>query len=405
MKIGMLLDDPFPPDARVENEVALLIEAGHDVFLLAIGSSSPSLSKGAVHKELSVTYRPHRTRLHRQLSALAYSLPFYHLTQLNAIKAFIRSNAIEALHVHDLKIARAAFWANKTFQLPLVLDLHENRPEIMRFYQHVQTFPGRFMIFPSIWRRFESRYILKSTQTIVVTKDARDFYEKRVNGLSENTITVVPNSVNAAFLSKAKQVTFPDINQKINILYIGDTGARRGIKTILDSIFYLPDSIRDRIQFQIVGTSSAQPEWEAYVLRHQLESQIKLVGWKTISELHHFLGTSHIGICPLHRNTHHDTTYANKIFQYMAYGLPLVVSDCDAQANLAQKNNTGLVHQAQSAEDFAKKITSIATNPTLFLELSNNGMRAMKNELNWNAISHDLRSMYDALARQHSKSP
>jgi hypothetical protein len=33
MRIGMILDTPFPPDSRVENEAVSLIKADHEVFL------------------------------------------------------------------------------------------------------------------------------------------------------------------------------------------------------------------------------------------------------------------------------------------------------------------------------------------------------------------------------------
>ena len=36
MKIGMILDAPFPTDPRVSNEASTLINAGHEVFLFCI---------------------------------------------------------------------------------------------------------------------------------------------------------------------------------------------------------------------------------------------------------------------------------------------------------------------------------------------------------------------------------
>ena len=36
MKIGMILDQEFPPDPRVQNEAISLIKAGHEVFLFCL---------------------------------------------------------------------------------------------------------------------------------------------------------------------------------------------------------------------------------------------------------------------------------------------------------------------------------------------------------------------------------
>ena len=36
---------------------------------------------------------------------------------------------IEAIHIHDIQIALAVFKANEKLGLPIISDLHENRPE------------------------------------------------------------------------------------------------------------------------------------------------------------------------------------------------------------------------------------------------------------------------------------
>jgi hypothetical protein len=40
LKICMVLDRVFPPDIRVEKEARGLIKAGHELFLLSLGSKN-----------------------------------------------------------------------------------------------------------------------------------------------------------------------------------------------------------------------------------------------------------------------------------------------------------------------------------------------------------------------------
>ena len=47
--------------------------------------------------------------------------------------------------------------ANSKF-LPVTLDLHENRPEIMKFYKHVNSFLGKLLISPKKWKIAEEKY-------------------------------------------------------------------------------------------------------------------------------------------------------------------------------------------------------------------------------------------------------
>ena len=139
----MILDKIFPPDPRVENEAFALIEGGHQVFLFSLryndNSESEIINKIHIERYLS-------NKLEYKLSALAYSLPFYSKSMAKKIAHFLDQNKIEIIHIHDMVIAEAVFKANKKMGLPVVLDLHENKPEIMKLYPHLLKFPGKQII-------------------------------------------------------------------------------------------------------------------------------------------------------------------------------------------------------------------------------------------------------------------
>ena len=147
----MILDKTFPPDPRVENEASALIDAGHEVYLFCLHyrnqMESETLSGIRVRRFPS-------NRLEYKLSALAYTFPFYSFLMARKIKNFILQNKVEALHIHDIRIAGAVFQVNKQFKLKTVLDLHDNFPEVMKEYPHLQKFPGKQLISPLKWERF-----------------------------------------------------------------------------------------------------------------------------------------------------------------------------------------------------------------------------------------------------------
>ena len=71
--------------------------------------------------------------------------------------------------------------ANKKFELPTVLDLHENRPEIMKHYPHLQKFPGNILINPKKWKQKEEDFVKKFTKVIVVTQESKSELLSRVH--------------------------------------------------------------------------------------------------------------------------------------------------------------------------------------------------------------------------------
>ena len=92
----------------------------------------------------------------------------------------VGSMDIEVLHIHDIQVAQALFMANKSLNLPIVLDLHENRPEIMKYYAHVQSFWGKLLIFPNRWKSFEYRIIKKADAVILITEAAKQYYLDKI---------------------------------------------------------------------------------------------------------------------------------------------------------------------------------------------------------------------------------
>lgn len=117
----------------------------------------------------------------------------------------------------------------------------------------------------------------------------------------------------------------------------------------------LPEDVR----LIIVGESSYDLILKKLVIGLDLNHRVMLEGFVSYNLLGNYLRNSLIGICPLVRCEHHDTTLANKLDLYRAYGLQLLVSDCPAQANFVIKNKLGLVHQADSVDDFKLKVLKL----------------------------------------------
>ncbi|MEA2096429.1 MAG: glycosyltransferase, partial [Candidatus Cloacimonadota bacterium] len=125
-------------------------------------------------------------------------------------------------------------------------------------------------------------------------------------------------------------------------------------------------------------------------------SNIELMGWIPFNKAVSYIKASKIGLCPFLRNIHHDTTYANKMFQYMAYGKPIIVSDCTSQKNLIKKEECGSVFKAENAEDLATKIIAMEQSPK-YNEMSDNSFNAVINKYNWKSAAKQLIIIYQEL--------
>jgi len=390
MRIGMILDKPFPPDPRVENEAMALINAGHSVYLFCLTYGEELFSEEIngiqVKRYISST-------LEYKLSALAYTVPFYTNIMAKKIENFLIVHQIEAIHIHDMVIAEAVLKVNKKLKLPTTLDLHENRPEIMKLYPHLQKFPGKYLISPLKWKQKETSFIKKVDTVVVVTQEAKAEINKK-----NHSVVVVPNSVRKSFYEKANinENILKKYKDNFVILYLGDTGLRRGLQTAIKAVATLKNEIKN-IKLVIVGSNATDSILKQQAKDLDIERFIDFEGWQDVSLFPSYIKASNIGISPLHKNKHHDTTYANKIFQYMSFSKPVLVSDAIAQKNLIKKTKSGLVYKEQDVGGFTNKVLKLYHNEELRNELGENGKKFIEEEFVWEKVSQNLVDLYAKL--------
>ncbi len=391
----MILDNPFPPDVRVENEAIRLIENGFEVYLFCLDWADQKAFE--VIQGIHVHRFKFKKVFYKKLSPLAYSIPLYHYLLKNKIKLFIESNRIDVLHVHDMVIAGLVFQLNTFCRLPVVLDLHENRPEIMKTYTHINSGWGKLFIDTNRWERKQEEFIHLADKLIVVTDEAKKDILKQQT-IREEDVIVVPNTVCLErFLSYPVE---KDILEKYEsdfvILYLGSTGMRRGIDTAIRSMKIVKERIQNS-KLILVGNSRDDIRWKRLVSELNVGEIVVFEGWQDVTLFPSFIKASEVCISPLVRNRHHDTTYANKLFQYMSMGKPVVVSDCEAQKNVVRETGCGLVFKAGNEKELAEEIIQLYENPELRRQLGDNGRKAVYKKYNWKNTSKNLIHMYEGI--------
>jgi len=392
MKIGMILDAPFPPDPRVENEAVSLVENGHEVFLFCLKYADEK----AFDTINGIQVRRYSSNtIEYKLSALAYTIPLYSVIMQKKIAKFIKETNIEALHIHDMRIAGAVYKVNVNFNLPIVLDLHDNMPEVMKLYPHLQKFPGKYLISPKKWKQKEEEFIKKANKVIAVSPEFIETLAARLP-LEKDKLVLVPNTIRKTFFEdyKVNETIIKKYKSNFVILYLGDTHLRRGIQTAIAALVKLKDTIPE-IKLVIVGKNTTDIILRKQVKDLQLEQFVDFEGWQNVSLFQSYILSSEICISPLHRNLQHDVAYANKIFQYMSLAKPLLVSDAIAQRKLVEKVACGLVHKERDFEDFSNKVVALYKNKALRIALGESGKKFVQNEFSWEQTSKELINLYN----------
>ena len=388
----MILDSSYPDDARITNECAELIKKKHEIHLFCLSFKKPFV-KNEIINQINV-HRYHCSKLTYKLSALANDISLYGNILKNKLVDFIKKSEVEILHIHDIQIAKAAISVSERVGIKYNIDLHENRPEIMKYYKHVNSFLGKIFISPNRRKKAEESFVEKANKIVVVTENAKEELLSRVK-IDKEKIVVYPNTVRDDFYKNKKidKVLEKQYSKNFVITYVGNTSERRGLSTVIKSLKNLQKTIPN-IKLLIIGKSSFDGVLKNEIKKHDVEELVDFIGWVKENEIPNYLSISKLGLSPLHRNIHHDTTYANKIFQYISFGCPIVSSDVIAQSELVKKHNIGVVFEDRNVMDLTKKIIQLYNEKELFEKLRSNCLRSIK-KLNNSVISNQLISIYE----------
>jgi glycosyltransferase involved in cell wall biosynthesis len=391
MRIGMILDKTFPPDPRVENEALALKEKGHKVHLFCCYDSKEVTEQE--YKGFTLHRYPYG-RLAYKLSALAYTVPFYQWLMTPKIRNFIRANSIEAVHIHDIRIAGSVFEAIKDMPIPVVLDLHDNFPEVMKEYPHLKKFPGKWIISPGKWKKKESEFMTMADKVVCVSHEMADQLKERVSAEAQKVV-LVPNTVRKDFYTnyEVDKTLLKRFKNDFILLYIGDTGLRRGLLTAIEGLSLLREKI-ENLKLVIVGAGTEDRILKQKAVELKVSDAVVFEGWQEPDRFQSYIMASAVCLSPLNRSQQHDVAYANKLFQYMSFARPVLVSDAIAQKKLIEKQKSGLVHKEKDPEDFAEKVMKLYEDPVLRKECGARGLKFIDEVFRWELMSENLCNIY-----------
>ncbi len=116
----------------------------------------------------------------------------------------------------------------------------------------------------------------------------------------------------------------------------------------------------------------------------------------TFDDLPEVMRSATVLVIPRRRNPYNDLAMPVKLFDYMSFGRPLVVTACRDTGALVSELQAGLVVQ-DTAEALAQGITQLTENRDLAERLGQNGYHAIQTAHAWPHRATQLMLMMEAL--------
>jgi glycosyltransferase involved in cell wall biosynthesis len=280
-------------------------------------------------------------------------------------------------------MAIAGIWAGKRSKIPVIFDMAEDYVSLVfntwRFRKlHVLNF---FVRNPYVVKIVE-RYSFKNVDHIFVVIDEANKVVQKGGGNIEN-ITIVSNTPSLKEFDNCEIKTNGKIEliikERFSAIYTGGIQLMRGLQIVFDAIPDIVKVIPDFL-FVIIGDGYAAEQLKRTADEKNVQEHVLWVGRVAHEKMFNFIKLAKIGLIPHFVTNHTNTTIPNKIYDYMACGLPIVSSDTIPMKRILDEEKCGITFKNGDAKDLAKAILEIRNSD---FDYGKKGIHAVKNKYNW----------------------
>lgn len=401
LRIVYLWDADYPWDVRTEKICATLTSAGHDVHVVARNRARRALiermPEGTVHR-----MRPWRWAGRHLDVALGFPA-FFNPRWRATLRRVLRSVRPDVLIARDLPLAPTAITIARRYGIPVVLDMAENYPAMMQMiFDAERHAPTDYLVRnPRAVVAVERHALARVERVLVVIEEMEQ--RLRALGVGAERIDIVSNTppvarTNGAAASRARRA-----DQPLTVVYLGLLEVARGIMELVNAAALL----RDRavpVRFLVIG---AGRDHELFTTRAAAlglaESVLSFPGFVPRERALELVAGADIGVLPHHANDMWNTTIPNKLFDYMAAGLPVVTSSAVPCARIVRETDAGMVFASGNVTELADAVQRMM-DPAVRARCGTNGQRAVRDEYHWERDARVLLRSVERAAATRTRS-
>jgi len=372
VKILMILSKPFVLDPRVSQEAKSLVKNGHEIAVIVWDRKK--LYKPEETVDGVKIYRIHNEKFVDLLHSDILRNPFWWRKAYQKAKELYNSDfKFDVVHCHDLDTLQTGVWLKKKLDVKLVYDAHE-----IFGYMIERFLPD---IISNYALRMEKKLVKNVDRIITVNEPLRQYFEK----ISDKPVDVVMNC--KKLLNKDY---VPPNNKNFTVCYFGVFNSTR----MFPKIVHVFGKIKN-VNFLIAGKKETL--FKAVKGRCEQYENINFLGSLSLDEVVDYTTKSDAVLCMIRPNDRNaKIAYANKQFEAMVCGRPLIASKDTYIGQMTEDLNCGVVEEF-SEQGVIDAIKKLRDDKNLCERLGRDGLKAAINEYNWEKQEKKLQNIYDKL--------
>ncbi len=351
-------------DVRIfEKECVSLAQAGFEVYLVAAGDCD-KVEKG-VH---IVSVKPEKQgRLYRMRRFA--KLIFRKALELNA----------DVYHFHDPELMRFAKKLKRAGKI-VIYDIHEDLPRSILSKPYLKKWMRNFI---SQWvERYENRIASITTCNITATPHIESRF-KKINKETYSIYNFPEFNISNPLVPFAEKGNY--------VCYTGGLTEIRGIPEILKAM--------ENTGAQLILAGVAESTAVAAAIEHSVTAGKTIFKGKVSrSGVNEILNESKAGLVTFLPEPNHINAQPNKMFEYMAAGIPVIASDFPLWQKIISENKCGICVDPKDIKTIADAVNYLTTHDDEAQQMGVNGRKAVEEKYNWKAEEKKLIELYMHLA-------
>lgn len=285
---------------------------------------------------------------------------------VKCVKKAILASKAELVHANDLTALIPAYFAAKKLKAILIYDAHEINAE--------NYSKKRRVLYSWIMTAIERALVRKVDLMVSVSHAAADYFAATYR---IPTPLVVTNCAMKADM----QCDFQEKSPGFEVLNHGQYYRGRGYDIVVRACPYLVDY--PAIVFALRGYGELEGMLRQEAAKLDNPQQFVFYDPVDTKDLISYASRSSVGVAitePVSLNF--KLSISNKIFEYAAAGLPVIMSDIPEHRYLNEKYDFGIVLEENTPRCLADAAIRLFTDNALYEKLKANAL-AMSRDLNW----------------------
>jgi glycosyltransferase involved in cell wall biosynthesis len=367
MKICHLTTVHSPFDIRIfHKECKTLAKAGYDVTLIA------PHDKDEMIDGIKIISLPKPKNRFDRMSKLTWH-------------AYKKAKQIDAeiYHFHDPELLLVAQLLRGRGR-SLIYDMHENTPKAIRTKHWIPSLLRRLIAL--LYQCVERVLIYKMWVIFAETSYRKDYPYV-------NDYAIVLNMPLLSVLLNISEEKYPIPT----VGYIGGVNLLRGCLAVIDALQILAKNGL-KVHWECIGPVDEDCKSKITNALAVLGSDgIRIRGFMKPTEAWPIIARCHVGIAILEPIPNFLESYPTKMFEYMALGLPVVVSNFPLYREVVEGAKCGICVDPSNPAEIARAIKWIIEHPEEAKLMGQNGRKTVLEKYSWENESKNLLELYEKI--------